>query len=163
MKNEELVLDHVPNAKAYARSFVAKYGGYDPRDAESIAVLAMVQASERYTGDPANGANFWGFVRVRVAGTLTDRLRSETSRGKRVMIPMPRRALRDPRSFRREIEARLTIQRAMETLPRRQHQAIRLWLVLEDPDSCAQQMGCARGTFDVHKRDALANMRRAIT
>ena len=24
MKNEELVLDHVPNAKAYARSFVAK-------------------------------------------------------------------------------------------------------------------------------------------
>lgn len=168
MKNEQLVLSHMGNAKSLARQFAAKAPVPDYKESESIALLALVESAARYTGATSNGAHFWGFARPHVFGALVDSVRSRYGRGEtpRVMVNLEHKyreetAARDPWSA---IDARVTLGLAMPFLSKAEGKFLNGVILLGvATEADAEVIGMTVHRYRWNRRQTLRRIREVLS
>lgn len=162
MENEELVIAHMSEAKHLARRFESRAQfGRDYSEAESVAMLALVEAGIRFK--PSSGVPFWAFARMRVMGALIDALRSKSGRRSRAVFMelTERSAFHSPWE---PIDARMALESGRPFLTKRQKQFIDGVLILGiEAESDAEVIGMSKDRYRFHRRGAILRIREVLS
>ena len=95
MKHGDLVMECYPNVLTGAKLFCRRWPGVNYSDAVSAGTEALIEAADRFA--PVNNVtagNLWHFVKMRIAGSLTDMVRQDRAThrgtGKRRLVALRR-------------------------------------------------------------------------
>lgn len=157
MRNEELIVSHIPYAKGIASNILREQKlHFESSDIESEAMYGLVMAGRRF--DPDRGIPFHVFVRVRIAGQIEDWLSFRNQQ--------PFHELLDVFQTNAELESKAAasqLRRLLRTLPKRWRALIvlRFWFGFTQVET-AEKLGIGKCRVGQIQRAAIERLREAM-